>query len=81
MAKLAIYDFLLVLNSNYGSISNGLSSIEEKHVLTKISRGIRLHSGHIVSATGMSINPRDGTYMYLERSHVIRQVLDEDFFS
>ena len=31
--------------------------------LAKISRGIRLHRVHIVSATGMSINPRDGTYL------------------
>ncbi len=51
MAKFAIYDFLLVSNSNWWSISNGLSGIEEQQVLTKISSGICLHHVHTVSAT------------------------------
>ncbi len=56
--ELVIYDFLLVFNSNYRSISNGCLSVEWKEVLTEIS--LEMHN---VSATIIPINTRDGTYL------------------
>ncbi len=78
MAEVAIlmilvYDFPLVPIVTTGlssSILNGIEEFQHEQVLMKIShcviwisRVIHLHRVHIASATGMSINSRDDSYL------------------